>query len=317
MWSLLACEMQLRLEMVILTLVKLMKTQQPLLIVLGLLLFHCGPLLASESEGGDLSLKVHSYGVECSTVDMGDAAYSLRGVSVEAQKCHWQLGVMHQAYDWRNPDRFGVDTQGRDPWGSITRLTFGFSHAGVLSEQWSGQILAGVSGEFEDELDDSLAVYAGGYGVYRWSPRLHAILGIFYSHHAEVETDFDVVPVIGLAWNPEAATGFSARLGLPVTQAQWTFDPQHRLLLDLNTLQGGVTRLADDNPLRPGGYIERVHASLVLRYETQFTESFLLSTGVGYSLEREITLYDSDGSEAFSSDVERGTSIEITLCKTF
>jgi len=296
-----------------------MNTKTVSLIALGTLLFRCGALYGSEqaSEHEVIRLKVHSYGVERSTVDMGQAAYALRGISIEAQKCHWQLGITQQAYDWTQPGEFGVDTQGRDPWETLTRLNVGFNHPFVMSDQWSGEVMAGVSGEFEDEMDDSFAGYLGGYGVYRLRPRIHLMVGVFYSHHAEVETDFDLVPLLGVAWNPEATRGFSATLGVPMTQASWIFDDRHRLLLELNTLQGGVTRLADDSPLRAGGYLERMHASLVLRYETRLTEATSLSTGISHSLDRDITLYDSDGEKVFSSDVKGGTGIELSLSTRF
>lgn len=270
-----------------------------------------------DSEPGDAQLQLRVFGVERSSVKSGDASYSVRGARMDLQRCHWKLGVTREAFDWSNPRNFGMDTQGQDPWGSLTSLDLGFTHHVGISERWSGEVLGRASVNFEEETDQSHAFYAGGYGVYQATARLHVLVGFYASEHAEVETDFDLVPLLGVAWNTGAATGFSGRLGIPVTEACWGLTDRSRLVLDLNTLQGGVTRLADDNPLRPGGYLERVHASLGLRIETRIGNTSRISAGIGHSLHREITLYDADGGNARSVDVERGLGIELSFSTSF
>jgi hypothetical protein len=274
-----------------------------------------GRLLASEP--GPFQVEVKGYGLDRSTVGEGSAAYSLSGIGVEVKRCHWQLGLSRQFFDWSDPAGFVEDTGGKDPWESFTRLQFGFSHSSVISERWMGEVMAGVSSEFEEEMDDSFAAYLGGYGIYQATPRLLLMIGMFYSRHQEIETDFDFVPIVGMAWNPETTHGFSARLGLPVTRARWHFNETTRLVLDLNTLEGGVARLADDSPVRPGGYAERVSASLALRFETRIGDGWDLSAGIGHSLQREIKLYDADGGNEHKEDIEEGMGIEISLSKTF
>lgn len=296
-----------------------MNNNQILIVAFWLALCFGGRLLATdtESEPGEARLSVKSFGLESSKIGDGRAAYSLTGVGVELERCHWQLGVARQWFDWRHPTDFVEDTGGSDPWESFTRLQFGFAHSGVLSERWTGEVLAGITCEFEEELDDSFAAYLGGYGVYQVNPHLLLMIGMFYSRHQEIQTDFDFVPILGMAWNPGATQGFSARLGLPVTRATWHFNENTRVVLDLNTLEGGVARLADDSPLRPGGYVERVSASLALRLETRIGDDLDLSAGIGHSLHRELKLYDSDGGNERSVDIERGMGFEISLSKSF
>lgn len=112
-------------------------------------------------------------------------------------------------------------------------------------------VCGGVMG-FEEEVSDSFAGYVGGYATYRVNERLWLTGGFFYSRHQEIAPDFGFVPIIGVLLNLGATHGFSARLGLPETRATWHFNERTRLVLDLKTIEGGVTRLADrdPNPLR-------------------------------------------------------------------
>jgi len=292
---------------------------QILIIAFWLALCFGGRLLASEnvSDPRETRLSVKSFGVESSKVGDGSAAYSLAGVWLELERCHWQLGVGRQWFDWENSADFVEDTGGETPWDNFTRLQVGFAQTHRLSDRWSGEILAGITCEFEEELDDSFAAYLGGYGLYQVNSRLMWMIGMFYSRHQEIKTDFDFVPIVGMAWNPGVNQGFSAQLGLPVTRATWHFTSKTRMVLDFTTIEGGVARLADDSSVRPGGYAERISASLALRLETRIGDDVEFSAGIGHSLHRELKLYDSDGGNERSHDIEKGMGIEISISKVF
>ena len=72
----------------------------------------------------------------------------------------------------------------------------------------------------------------------------------------------------------------------------------------MSSFEGGLYRLADDNPLRPKGYVELVNSSIALRYETLLWKRLGLSLGVGQAIDREFNLYDSDGKNKKSYDIE-------------
>jgi|GEM_PF-2459751 len=298
-----------------------MNNNHILLVALWLALCISGRLLANEPktelESGEARLSVKSFGLEDSTVGDGNASYALAGFGAELEYGSWQFGVAQQRFDWRNTDDFIEDTDGRDPWESFTRLHLGFSHSSEFTERWSGEVMTGITGEFEEEIDHSFSAYLAGYGVYQMNESLFLMVGAFYSQHQEIQTAFDFIPILGLAWNPEATEGLSIQLGVPVTRASWHFNENTRLMLELNSLEGGVARLADDSPVRPGGYAERVSNSVYLRFETQIGNGLELSAGIGHSVEREIKLYDSDGGNSRSEDIEQGMGIEISLSKSF
>jgi hypothetical protein len=264
-----------------------------------------------------LSISTRAFGVADADLDPSDASYAVSGSTVEVGWAHWQAGVTRQFYQWDNPGAFPGLTGPDDPWEFLTRIQLGFQHTHTLTDRWSVDTLAGVLSDFEEELDDSWAAYLGGYGTYRAGEDWLWFVGLLYSHHAEVASDFEWVPVLGLAWRPGATEGLSFRLGLPATRARWHFSPRTRLVLDLNTLEGGVYRLADDSPLLPGGYVEMVNASLSLSLEHRLTNTLELSAGIGHSLHRELKLYDPDGKETDQIDVDPAPSLHLALRASF
>ena len=252
-----------------------------------------------------------------SDLETGGSSYATSQAGLEASLWHWQIAVSRQYFSWENADEFIEDTGGEDPWEYLNQVRLGFSHAFVHSDRWSSQWFAGGIMGFEKEVSDSFAGYLGGYATYQINDRLMLLGGFFYSKHQKVSTDFDFIPVVGILWNPGAVRGFSASLGLPETRAIWHFSEATRLGVELKTIEGGVTRLADDNPVREGGYVELISASVVVRLETRIGQNWELSVGVGHSVHREMKLYDADGGNERTVDVERAPGFEFSVSRSF
>jgi len=292
-------------------------------LVLGLSLCLVNNVVAGERTAGaeeripPSAWSARVYGLGDSELEEGGASYAISSVALELQHRHWSLAVERQYFAWRHADAFPEETGGRTPWEFLNRIQLGFAHQHVHSERWMSEIMVGGATGFEDEVSDSFSGYAGGYGLYRIHPRLRLLLGLFYSRHRKVETDTDFVPLLGLIWSSGAPCGFSAQLGFPETQACWSFNGKTRLVLELSALEGGVTRLANDSPVRERGYVEFVSAAVALRLETRLGENLDVAVGVGHSVQRELKIYDADGNNRRSVDIERGPSIELAIRKPF
>ena len=293
------------------------------MMVLGLSLCMSRGLMADESnavlEAPEPSSfwKARVFALGNSDLKEGDASYATSHVALELGHRQWRFGLERQYFSWRQAEAFVEETGGRDPWEFFNRVQLGFSRQTMHSDRWMSEILVGAAMGFEDEMSDSFTGYLGGYGTYVLNPRLFLLGGVFYSRHQEIATDFDLMPILGLAWNPGETFGFSAQLGLPETQARWHFNERTRAVLDLNTLESGVARLANDSPVRERGYVELSSASLTLRLETRLGDDLDVSVGIGHSVHREMKIYDKDGGNRLSVDVERGPSIEIALRRPF
>ncbi|MCF7837375.1 MAG: hypothetical protein K9N49_01980 [Candidatus Marinimicrobia bacterium] len=300
-----------------------MRNRMITMMSVGLALCTSRGLLADEAQNQAEAPEPSSfwqarvYALGDSALKEGAASYATSHVALELGHRQWRLGLERQFFAWRSAAAFVEETGGRDPWSFFNRVKVGFSHQYRPSARWMVEMLAGGALGFEEEASDSLTGYLGGYGLCRLNPRLFVLAGVFYSRHQKIETDFDLVPILGVAWNPGEKRGFSAQLGLPETQARWHFTERTRLVLDLNTLGGGVTRLANDSPVRERGYVELSNASLTLRLETRLGDDLDVSLGIGHSVHREMNIYDKDGGNRRSVDIERGPSIEIACRKPF
>lgn len=251
--------------------------------------------------------------------DTGDqnAAYSVQSSGID-----WETDLVNGAanvslFDWRNPGLFAEETGGKNPWGSLYGLQFGLHHEGVLTERVIYNVMAGVTSGFEKEADDSFAGYLGGYGMLQLRSETALLLGIYYSRHQEITTDFDLVPIIGLAWNQQTTGGLSFMVGLPETRATWHFSKRQRLVFDIRSIEGGIYRLADANPTRPGGYLELVSASANLSFEVRDVYGCDVAVGAGHTFHREIILYDKDGSNEYKYDVEQAPVLSFSLTRQF
>jgi len=251
--------------------------------------------------------------------DIGDSgsSYGLVGSTIDMEAGPLIGSMKRLEFDWSAPESFVENTNGDDPWGSLNSITLGLKHKGLFSEELMYEATAGMISGYEDEMDDSFTAFVGGYAIYAIAPRWAVMLGAFYSRHQEVETDFDFIPILGLSWNSEAVEGFSLALGLPTTEAIWHFSEATRLILDLSSLEGGVYRLADDNQLREEGYVELVSATASLRIEMRIPGGFDLGLGICHALDREMKLYDSNGENELSHNVENQPGFSINLKRSF
>ena len=90
-----------------------------------------------------------------------------------------------------------------------------------------------------------------------------------------------------------------------------------RLVLDMSSFEGGLYRLADDNPLRPAGYVELLNSSLSLRFETQLWNRLDLSFGFVQALDREFKTFDPDGKNEKSYDVDNSSGFIASISLEF
>jgi len=300
-----------------------MNTRAQMKTALGIALCLVGSLsaAAASSESGEhippSAWSSRIFALADAELDDGDASYAISSVAFTAQHRHWSLGVERQHFAWRNGEDFPSVVNGQEPWEFLNRIQLGYAHKHVHSDRWTSEIMVGGVAGFEDEMRNSFSGYAGGYGLYRVNPDLMCVIGFLFSKHQKVATDLDNLPIVGVLWSPTALQGFSAQLGFPKTHACWAINARNRLLLELNTLEGGVVRLADDSPVQEKGYVEFTSAALTLRLETRVGENLDLSVGVGHSVHREMKVFDTDGKRQQSIDVERGPSIEIGISKPF
>ena len=272
---------------------------------------------SNDDEGGFGGLSVSVGGVADSKVANRKASYALTGVEVDACLFLFNGSYKRLQFDWNRIDDFVIDTGGRKPWGDLNEFSFGANWGGEIGEKIVYMVMGGISAGFEKQTDGAYSYYLGSLGLYRLSERWLVSGGVLWSRHQEIRTDFDVIPVLGVTWNPEATNGLSVSLGIPTTEVAWHFNDKTRLILDMSDMEGGVYRLADDNPLREKGYVEFMNSSLSLRFQTRLAKRLELELAAGMPLSREFTLYDHDGKNKETHKVEKQPGFKVALSTAF
>ncbi len=271
------------------------------------------------SVPGAVRLRMGMGGAARSALEGHDAAYAMGVVTADLEVGDFFAGAKGLHFDWSGSRGFVEPTGGRDPWRQLYQLQVGWSRNGAINERLRYTTLLGISSAFESQPEDSLAAFGAAYGLYRLNPRWMLSFGLFGTRHQQIETDYDLVPVLGLLWNAEAAEGLSLELGLPRTEATWRWrgGTHLALALDYASPESGVYRLDDDSPVRSGGYAELAAATVALRLETPLPGDFNLQAAVSHGLFRELTLYDADGGRDRTYEIEKQFGAMLALERTF
>ena len=264
-------------------------------------------LSVSSGDGEEAGLGALSFcagGIARSDVADTPASYALSGFEIDAGLGPVGASFKRLSFDWQHTGAFVLDTHGRNPWEDLHEASVVLNWGGPITKRISYLVLGGLTSGYEDQTDDSFYGMAGGMFLLSLSSNWSASAGAILSHHPKVSTHFDFTPVLGVAWRAEASNGLSVSLGLPTTEIAWVFHPGTRLVLDFSSFEGGLYRLADHNPLRPEGYVEFDNSSLALRFETLLGNRLGLSLSVGQALNRKFKLYDANGKNEKTYDIE-------------
>ncbi len=258
-------------------------------------------------------------GLTRSDAGSGESAYSLSTGALEVHLGSLFVAAKVLDFDWSDGGSFVSSPDGRDPWNRFYHVDVGLRRRGALAPALIYEATAGITTEFEDELSDAQSGYIGAYGAYQINPVWTVFAGGFYSRHRKVETDFDLVPILGLSWNAEARDGLSIRVGLPATGAAWHFSKATSLALslDIGSEECGIYRLADDSEVRPKGYGAFSGAGVTLRFETPVHKDTTLGIGITRTVNREFALYDEDGGNEETVEVEEAIGFTFSLSRCF
>ena len=172
----------------------------------------------------------------------------------------------------------------------------------------------GISSSFEKEFAPLAAQAMAGLH-YSLTPKLRLSLGALATYH-KIRSRFP--PILGLSYNaapgPGPKSGFSAAIGLPETYLAYDFNPTLGLKLNL-AMNRGIHRLAEDSSVIREGYVrmDGLRAGLFLNVRPNDTLWF--SVGVTHTFNREMALYDQDGTyvNGYDLDDALGGAMFLTL----
>lgn len=250
------------------------------------------------------TLQVSFGGIADSDVGDEGAAYGMNWTAVELGLGSLRSSLTVMNFEWDHPERFMQRPDGKDPWDRLYQLNVGWTHRGMMSERAMYELIIGAVSSFERQLADSHAGYAGGYAVYAVDERWTLTAGALYSRHAKVSTQFDFLPIVGVMWNQQAASGLSFAIGFPSTDLTWRFNEKASLRLEISSIEGGIYRLADRAEAPQEAYVEFRSTTAMLRFDAEVGNRVTVHVGISRALDRELRLYDRQGSALDKQAVE-------------
>jgi hypothetical protein len=275
------------------------------------------PLEACDEESCLGGIFISGGCVGSSNMKDREAAYAVDGVEVGVSLGPVSSSFKTLAYSWDKPELFPGNGTNRDPWERLNEITVMLTGGGAITDRLQYSLLGGITSGYEEEMDDSYCYFAGGYGIYTLTPDWDIMAGAIYSRYQKVDTDLDVIPVVGVSWNATTTNGLSISLGVPTTEISWHFNEKTSLSLDMSSFEGGVYRLADDNPIRKKGYVEFESSTYSLRLDTMLGSRIQLSSALFQSVARDIRLYDAEGKNRVTHEVDNNVGIMTSVSVAF
>ncbi|MGC9385831.1 MAG: hypothetical protein ACP5D0_02710 [Hydrogenovibrio sp.] len=149
----------------------------------------------------------------------------------------------------------------------------------------------GVSSKYEAQTDDSYSVNLRALIAYRLQKDISVLGGVIYNYHPVRSR---IYPAIGLGYRARAEDGISAVLGFPRAFVAYGFAQNWKISSGISYRQF-MARLAKDNSVEAGGYVELQtwKADVMLSYD--LTRDWQLDVMANYSADYRFTFYNEDG----------------------
>jgi hypothetical protein len=319
-----------------------------------LLALAAHPVMAQSDDIAPLSISVYGEGIpetsgSTSPAEMG---FQQGGMSVSVFTLNVEYTRAH--YNWNKVDTLSFGNGNDAPWENLNMLSVSGMYGGEITEKWSYLAIAGGSTACEDDADDSfLSGLLLGGGMYTLSDAwtLIAGAGMLYSNAPDVGfEDFSSIlddppnvlpiPVLGVQWNQDAPSGWSASFLFPmeakvqfksadqrfttsieafeqVANLNVQFSPMLATTLTCTLDNGLAYRLAHDNVVLPvdtdEAYLKRDRGLAELMLNVTLPGNFSINVGPYYAFDQKLSVVDKNAKDVHKLELDEsfGAKFEI------
>lgn len=269
-----------------------------------LLLMVATPVLAEGETDKASSLSVKA---KASVSYISDADFDSGGSSsVTALRTSFSVGDFSIGYEgrdygWSDKSSLAFSSGDSDPWDTLHRFSLGYTHKGMINDQWGYTGAVTLTSAFENQMDDSYGTAIRGGIMYLYDENLQFMFGarLFKNH---IRSSF--MPFLGLSYKrlAEDGTGAFMTLGAPGSEVGYVFSEESKIRLNFG-VDGRTYRLSDDSTVVESGYMETSAMQLGFYYDWNPTKAFSLTVGPEYSFNREMKFFDDNGDRV--GDIEK------------
>lgn len=199
------------------------------------------------------------------------------------------LRYVRDVYQWSDASNLPLGDGSDDPWDSLQLLTLGISSHEFITPEWGWfgnlNLLAGYEDEF-----GGLGAAAGGGAIWNASKTVQVRVGAMASVSP---VGLVLLPVLGVDINRQAEKGWSAALGMPVTEVRYRWSPRWATRVGAS-YDTSTYRLADDSTVEPEGYVSS-SAIVTGLYQDYSAGALTCTLGLEYRTLRSLDVYNEDG----------------------
>lgn len=212
------------------------------------------------------------------------------------------LSAARTTYLWTDAGRLPMGAGGKEPWEHLNLVRAGFQYERGRKRRLGWFAGGEVHSGWEEDLDgESVGAFAYLGANYTFGNKVLVRLGALGVYH---KAESLVLPVVGVRWNMDARKGLMGDVGFPRTTVAWRFNPTWAIRLDGMFYDSDYYRLADNSPLESKGFLEQRQMSADLGMEFRPVTDMIIFGGVRYLFNREYKVWNQDGENERSYDVD-------------
>ena len=242
--------------------------------------------------------------------DGGSVAVTEAGASL---RYRWfGIDYLNRRYDWSDTASLPFGN-GSDPWEQLHMLRLRADIAEQLGFGGLGWFAgAGLTAGWEEEMDDAWGL-SGSAGL-TWAVggvRLRG--GVAASAHP---VGTRLLPLVVADWGNQRDLGFSATVGFPETMLRYRSSDMFSFRAG-GRMEGNTYRLADDSPVQREGYMRTSSVTLGGYIDITPLEDLTLTVGAESLTRQEMRVYNSDGDEGDTYDLDDAPALFLRLSYGF
>lgn len=208
----------------------------------------------------------------------------------------WRFTWKRTDFDWdfNNASVFGPKNgfptppasigHGRDPWQPLTSLSVGWFYFRGYKPRWFYAVGAGVSASFEKEMKDCFSAFVLGQFIHQIEKDWNVNFGLMLAVNRRSVLP---LPVIGIVWHKDTASGWSIEIGFPQITLGYRWNERWMVRTRFIEGEGDTFRLADKNPIAPKGTVEFKAARTGFEFEWTPAKNLTVVLGWRYLFSRQ------------------------------
>ncbi|WMW67189.1 hypothetical protein [Nitratidesulfovibrio liaohensis] len=242
--------------------------------------------------------------------DGGSVAVTEAGASL---RYSWfGIDYLNRRYDWSGTASLPFGN-GSDPWEQLHMLRLRADIAEQLGFGGLGWFAgAGLTAGWEEEMDDAWGL-SGSAGL-TWAVGGVRLRGGVAAFAHPVGTR--LLPLVAADWGNQRDLGFSATVGFPETMLRYRSSDMFSFRAG-GRVEGNTYRLADDSPVQREGYMKTSSVTLGGYIDITPLEDLTLTVGAEYLTRQEMRVYNSDGDERNTYDLDNAPALFLRLSYGF